>query len=71
MIPRYLQNPYGGLARQAGVTAADVDPYELELGIETEMEHTDDPDLAEQIALDHLTEHPNYYSVLLAAMPEA
>jgi hypothetical protein len=31
------------------------------------MEHTDDPDVAEQIALDHLAEDPHYYSRLAAA----
>jgi len=33
-------------------------------GIQVEMEHTDDPDLALEIALDHLVEFPDYYSRL-------
>lgn len=41
-----------------------VDPVELEMGIETEMEHTDDPAVAEQIALDHLAEDPRYYTMM-------
>lgn len=36
----------------------------LEKGIAVEMEHTDDPMLAEEIAIDHLTEFPNYYEEL-------
>ena len=40
----------------------DVDRKELELGIAEEMEHTDDPMAAEDIALDHLAEDPHYYS---------
>ena len=37
---------------------------ELEVGIEVEMEHTDDRNKAEEIALDHLYEDPCYYSHL-------
>lgn len=40
---------------------------ELEVGIKVEMEHTDDPEEAKKIALDHLKENPKYYSKLLAA----
>jgi hypothetical protein len=39
-----------------------VDPKELALGKRVEGEHTDDPRVAEEIALDHLAEKPNYYS---------
>ncbi len=42
----------------------DVDPDELADGIRVEMEHTDDPALAMEIALDHLTENPHYYTHL-------
>ena len=35
---------------------------ELLLGIEQEMEHTDDPKYAKAIALDHLYENPKYYT---------
>lgn len=40
----------------------DVDQDELKRGIADEMEHTDDPAAAEDIALDHLAEDPYYYS---------
>jgi len=42
----------------------DVNPKELRKGIQHEMEHTEDPDVAEEIALDHLAEDPLYYTHL-------
>lgn len=39
----------------------DFDPKQLEKGIEIEMEHTDNKDLAKEIAKDHLSEVGNYY----------
>lgn len=44
-----------------------VDPWQLQRGIEVEMEHTSDPVQARKIALDHLREHPKYYSKLIQA----
>lgn len=41
-------------------------PNEMQMGIETEKEHTDDPHVAAQIADDHLDEIPNYYTKLKA-----
>lgn len=40
------------------------DPDQLRMGIEIEMEHTDDPGIAEKIAKDHLSEFSNYYTAL-------
>lgn len=40
------------------------DPKQLEIGIKVEMEHTKDAAIAEEIAKDHLTEDPEYYSKL-------
>ena len=37
---------------------------ELRMGIAVEMEHTDDPEKAKKIALDHLAENPFYYTAL-------
>lgn len=48
------------------VSVADMDPDELLIGTEHELEHTDDPEEAERIALDHLAEDPHYYSRLAA-----
>jgi len=37
---------------------------QLMKGIEVEMEHTEDPEEAKKIAMDHLAEDPQYYSKL-------
>lgn len=56
-----------GLAKKKKITAADVDPEQLKMGIKVEHEHTNDSSVAEQIALDHLAENPEYYTRLLKA----
>ena len=45
----------------------DIDTAELALGVQVESEHTDDPEIATEIATDHLTEDPEYYTKLVAA----
>lgn len=52
----------GGLADLK--TPSDFDSEALAKGISVELEHTDDKDLAQEIAMDHLTEDPNYYDKL-------
>ena len=47
-----------------GVIKEGCDPKELRAGIAVEMEHTDDPEEAKRIAIDHLKEDPKYYSKL-------
>jgi len=47
------------------MTFRDVDQNQLALGVNVEMEHTDDPNVAAIIAVDHLSEIPNYYTRLL------
>lgn len=42
----------------------DFDSRELARGVRVEMEHTDDPLLATEIAMDHLEEDPDYYRKL-------
>lgn len=42
----------------------DFDAEDLSEGQEVEYEHTDDPEIAEEIAMDHLTEDPEYYKKL-------
>jgi len=44
--------------------ASAFDPKELLLGISVEMEHTDCPEIALEIAKDHLAEFPDYYTRL-------
>lgn len=41
----------------------EFDPEQIKLGMGVEMEHTNDPLIALEIALDHLTEDPEYYTV--------
>lgn len=52
----------GGLADKK--KPQDFDPDQLKKGIKVEMEHTEDPAKAEEIAMDHLTEDPKYYDKL-------
>jgi len=49
----------GGIDK--GSPDSDFDPKQLEKGIEIEMEHTDDPEIAKEVAKDHLSEVQNYY----------
>jgi len=49
-----------------GRKPSDFDPEQLALGTATEMEHTHDPRMAMEIAMDHLVEDPEYYTKLLA-----
>jgi hypothetical protein len=44
-----------------------IDPAQLSIGIQSEMEHTNDVKIAKQIALDHLKEDPEYYTKLAKA----
>jgi hypothetical protein len=56
----------GGYADRADASA--VDPRELLMGTRVEMEHTNDPRIAREIALDHLVgEDPRYYTKLARA----
>jgi len=52
----------GGLADNKKLS--DSDSKELEEGTRVEMEHTSDPEIAQEIAQDHLTEDPLYYQKL-------
>ena len=49
----------GGLADKK--RPSDFDSDALKKGIKTELEHTDDKELAKEITMDHLKEHPKYY----------
>lgn len=52
----------GGLADKK--QPKDFDKNQLSKGIKVEMEHTSDKSIAEEIAMDHLTEDPKYYEKL-------
>lgn len=51
------------IAKLHGVPKADI-VQELHKGIQIELEHTSDKDVAREIALDHLKELPDYYTRL-------
>lgn len=51
------------LADKFGIDAKEI-MRELVLGIKTELEHTSDPKIAREIALDHMREDPKYYSAM-------
>ena len=53
--------------RASGMHPSDFDPRQLKLGIRVEMEHTRDKRIAQEIAMDHLTEDPRYYDKLRKA----
>lgn len=61
----YLKNDKlkGGLADKR--KPEDFDQKELKIGIKIEMEHTHDAKIAKEIAMDHLSEIPDYYSRLV------
>lgn len=52
----------GGLADDK--KPSDFDSKQLQKGTEVEKEHTEDPEVAKEIAMDHLTEDPEYYKKL-------
>ena len=53
-----------GRAMEKDIGEKDVDPKELEMGIEVEYEHTDSKEMSTRIALDHLAELDDYYTRL-------
>jgi DNA topoisomerase IB len=52
----------GGLGDKYRIEDFDID--QVTKGIEVEMEHTNDPEIAKDIVRDHLTEDPKYYDKL-------
>ena len=59
ILSEYANKIPGGLASK--YDPEDFDPEALKMGIKVEMEHTDDPMVAMEIAMDHLVEDPEYY----------
>jgi len=62
LASKYVQFLRGG--KSAGMDMSTVNPQELEMGLQVESEHTDDPTTQKKIALDHLAEMPDYYTKL-------
>lgn len=54
----------GGMGDKRNLNSFD--QQELKKGIYIELEHTNDPRIAREIATDHLSENPHYYSELIA-----
>lgn len=48
----------------SGRRPSDFDRTQLKVGTEIEMEHTGNRRIAREIAMDHLTENPRYYTML-------
>jgi len=46
---------------------SNIDKNQLIVGIYVELEHTNDKNIAKEVAIDHLTENPEYYSKLVDA----
>lgn len=59
------------LIKQGQVPDEQFNPEELKMGIEVELEHTDDEDIAKMIAKAHLMEIPDYYTRLKKMEDEA
>jgi hypothetical protein len=47
--------------RSKGKSEADFDPIQIRAGMKVEKEHTIDMHVAKKIAMDHLSEDPDYY----------
>lgn len=54
------------LAKKHGISVLEI-AKQLDMGIKSEQEHTSDRKIAREIALDHLSEKPNYYTLLNTA----
>ena len=53
-----------GVGKHKEVPVTKFNPEQIKMGIEVEKEHTDSPAIAQQIAKDHLSEIPDYYTRL-------
>ena len=59
---------FGGIGKHNNMPDSAFDPKELAMGVEDELEHTDNREIAKKIAKDHLAgEDPKYYTKLKAA----
>jgi len=65
MIDNLIKKLPGGTGDNT--TTDKIDPAQLSIGVQVEMEHTNDPEIAKEIAMDHLTKDPVYYTKLVNA----
>lgn len=74
MAKRYTQKEAKKIGKTLGIDFRKVDLKEFTMGMNEEQEHSrvlgDDPETLGRISLDHLKEHPNYYSVLKRAFKD-
>lgn len=56
---KYIDKIKGG--RADNKKPIDFDSNDVGVGQKIEFEHTDGPDIAKEIAIDHLEEHKDYY----------
>jgi hypothetical protein len=56
---KYKDKLKGGNADKK--TPSDFPKKDIEKGHNVEFEHTNDPEIAKEISMDHLEEHPDYY----------
>lgn len=62
--PSQINSPTLNIGKHNDVPDDQFDLNELAMGVEDEMEHTDDMFIAKAIAKDHLVNNPKYYSLL-------
>ena len=60
----YFDKSSKRIGKNKNVPNSYFDKKELKIGVEVEMEHTDDEEIALEIAKDHLCEDKYYYSKL-------
>lgn len=65
-VKEYLVGGHGD-----GHPASEFDSKEVEMGVKIEMEHTNNPEISEEITRDHLAEIPDYYTRLDAMEEQA
>lgn len=58
----YKDHIHGGIADER--KPSEFNQKNLRLGVQHELEHTDNIKIAREIAMDHLTEDPDYYQKL-------
>lgn len=62
-IPGSMEDKHQTIADMHDVSKDEIDA-EVDKGVEAEMEHTDDEEIAHEIAMDHVYEDPDYYTKL-------
>jgi len=68
MAKKFTQKEARRVGKKLGVDFRKVSLKEFTMGMNVEQEHAavlgDDPEILARVSLDHLKEHPNYYTML-------